>query len=283
MKSRFIHPLFPGGRTKAFTLSYDDGVTQDERLIAMFDRFGVKCTFNINSGLYGVGGPVKGHPSPFPFTHLRLTEDRIVEMYQNHEIAVHGAEHLDPVAYPLPVIAQDVMRDRYHLEQLLGHPVTGMAYPFGTFNDDVVALLKTLGIEYARTTISTHSFDLPEDWLKLHPTCHHNDPQLMELLEQFVSDETPALKLFYLWGHAYEFDGHNNWETMEAALKLVSGHDDIWYATNGEIYRYIKAFDQLIFSADGHLVENPTAADLWLWVSKEAVHLPAGSITRIGR
>ena len=106
---------------------------------------------------------------------------------------------------------------------------------------------------------------------------------LMELLEQFVSDETSALKLFYLWGHAYEFDGHNNWETMEAALELVSGHDDIWYATNGEIYRYIKAFDQLIFSADGHLIENPTAADLWLWVSKEAVHLPAGSITRIGR
>ena len=109
------------------------------------------------------------------------------------------------------------------------------------------------------------------------------DGILRELLEQFVSDETPALKLFYLWGHAYEFDGHNNWETMEAALKLVSGHDDIWYATNGEIYRYIKAFDQLIFSADGHLVENPTAADLWLRVSKEAVHLPAGSITRIGR
>ena len=56
MKSRFIHPLFPGGLNKAFTFSYADGVTQDERLIALFDRFGVKGTFNINSGLYGVGG-----------------------------------------------------------------------------------------------------------------------------------------------------------------------------------------------------------------------------------
>ena len=281
MKSRFIHPLFPGGLNKAFTLSYDDGVTQDERLIALFDRFGVKGTFNINSGLYGVGGPASN--GRYPYTHLRFTEDKIVDMYRNHEVAVHGAEHLDPVAYPLPVIAQDVMRDRYQLERLLQHPVTGMAYPFGTFNDDVVALLKTLGIDYARTVVSTHSFDLPEDWLLLHPTCHHNDPQLMELLERFAFDTGHQLKMFYLWGHAYEFDANNNWEVMEDALQFISGRDDVWYATNGEIYRYIKAFDQLIFSADGHLVENPTATDLWLWVSKEAVCLPAGSITRIGR
>ena len=41
---------------KALTFSYDDGVTQDKRLIKILNKYGLKCTFNINSGLFGVGG-----------------------------------------------------------------------------------------------------------------------------------------------------------------------------------------------------------------------------------
>ena len=44
---------FPEGRLKAVTFSYDDGVRQDERLIEIFDKYGVKGTFNINSGIMG--------------------------------------------------------------------------------------------------------------------------------------------------------------------------------------------------------------------------------------
>ena len=188
MKSRLVHPLFPEGRTKAFTLSYDDGVTQDERLIALFDKYQVKGTFNINSGLFGRKGQANGQP--MPATHWRFPKERIVSMYKNHEIAVHGAEHLDPVAYPVSVIARDVLDDRANLEALLEHPVTGMAYPFGTYNDAVIALLKTLGIQYSRTVLSTHSFDLPEDFLAWHPTCHHNDPQLLDLIQDFLNSNT---------------------------------------------------------------------------------------------
>ena len=45
--------LFPGGKQKAFTMSYDDGVTQDERLIAYMNQYGIKGTFNLNAGLMG--------------------------------------------------------------------------------------------------------------------------------------------------------------------------------------------------------------------------------------
>ena len=41
--------LFPGGKQKALTLSYDDGVQQDIRFIEILDKYGIKCTFNINS------------------------------------------------------------------------------------------------------------------------------------------------------------------------------------------------------------------------------------------
>lgn len=41
------------GKKKAITFSYDDGVTQDIRLIELLDKYGLKCTFNLNSGLQG--------------------------------------------------------------------------------------------------------------------------------------------------------------------------------------------------------------------------------------
>ena len=47
---------FPGGLGKAFTMSYDDGVEQDIRLIQIMRENGVKGTFNLNSGLYAPEG-----------------------------------------------------------------------------------------------------------------------------------------------------------------------------------------------------------------------------------
>ena len=40
------------GKSKVLTLSYDDGVVQDIRLIEIMDKYGIKGTFNISSGLY---------------------------------------------------------------------------------------------------------------------------------------------------------------------------------------------------------------------------------------
>ena len=53
MGKRFDTLLFPGGKSKAFTLSYDDGVVQDRRLAALFRQYGLKCSFNLGSGLLG--------------------------------------------------------------------------------------------------------------------------------------------------------------------------------------------------------------------------------------
>ncbi len=42
-------------------------------------------------------------------------------------------------------------------------------------------------------------------------------------------------RIFYIWGHAYEFDIYNNWDAMEEFLKYISGRDDIFYGTNTEV------------------------------------------------
>lgn len=42
---------FPNGSLRAVTFSYDDANVADERLVDLFNRYGLKATFNVNSGL----------------------------------------------------------------------------------------------------------------------------------------------------------------------------------------------------------------------------------------
>ena len=154
----------------------------------------------------------------------------------------------------------------------------GMAYPYGTWNDTVIAALRTCGIAYARTVVSTNDFRLPENWLRLNPTCHHGSPQLMELAQKFIGDRVSrAPYLFYLWGHAYEFDANKNWNVMEEFSDLTGGRDDVWYATNMEVYEYVSAYRQLVFGVDGELVKNPTGTDIWFSCSDQLMQVRSGS------
>ena len=82
--NRFDTLRFPGGRSRAFTLSYDDGVTQDRRLAALLRDCGLKCTFNLNSGLYG---------HRFSDGVVRLEEREVDEVFAGQELGGHGLTH----------------------------------------------------------------------------------------------------------------------------------------------------------------------------------------------
>ena len=89
------------------------------------------------------------------------------------------------------------------------------------------------------------------------------------VFEKFL-DRTPARhiwvdepRLFYLFGHSYEFNDDGNWDYLEEFCKRAGGHKDVWYATNIEIYEYVNAYDSLIFSYDGKRVKNPSAIDVY--------------------
>ena len=258
---------WPGGRVKAVTLSYDDGVEQDIRLISMLNRYGIKATFNLNPGLFGIHGTVTAGEKEVP--HNKIAAERIAEVYQGHEIAAHGDMHLPLLNADLPHCIMEILQSRIKLEQLLKHPVTGYAYAYGDCSGTIIQAAESSGIRYARTVISTHTFEVPSDLLKWNPTCHHNDIRLKEHIADFLSDgysrsrNNPA-RLLYIWGHAYEFDQDENWEHAEQILEILSGRQDIWYATNGEIAEYILAYRNLIFTADSAYVFNPGAVPVWV-------------------
>ena len=253
---------FPGGVQRALTLSYDDGVEQDARLIEIMKKYGLKGTFNLNICEYAPEGTVY----PSGQIHRRMTKRQVTELYADSgmEVAVHGLTH--PWLEQLSAVecAQEIIKDRENLEEQFGRIVRGMAYPYGTFNDAVVRILGDCGIAYSRTVHSTGSFDIPGDWLRLPATCHHNDPRLTELAERFLAPFWhPHPQLFYLWGHSYEFEENHNWERIEDFAKLLGGRKEIWYATNIEVHDYVEAYRSLVFSADGRRLYNPTAFELF--------------------
>ena len=45
---------------------------------------------------------------------------------------------------------------------------------------------------------------------------------------------------------------------------MVSNRDDVWYATNIEIYEYVEAYRNLIYSQDKSKVYNPSALPVYM-------------------
>ena len=122
---------FPDFKAKAVTFSYDDGSTNDRRLVGIFNDHGLKATFNLNSGRIRRGD------------EWSVREDELTELYRGHEIAVHGAEHLVGTHVPPELYLNDILEDRKYFEALTGKVVKGMAYPCGGYNDDVVNMRAT--------------------------------------------------------------------------------------------------------------------------------------------
>lgn len=274
MRHRFMR--FPGGKPKAVTFSYDDGVREDIRLAEVLDRYGLKGTFNLNSGLWGED--TNGR-------RLSPAEIRQYIIDKGHEVALHGKHHLANGSVSVIDGIQDVLNCRLEMESAFGRILRGMAYPnsgvtrFANNTDyqKVRQYLIELDIAYSRTLGGDNKrFEMPEDWYAWMPTAHHNNPEIFEYIDAFLQLDFTQIstaglrpRLFYIWGHSYEFDRKNNWEHLEKICTLLSGKEDIWYATNMEIYNYNQAYNALQFSADGTIVYNPTLYTVWFAIGKK--------------
>lgn len=226
------------GKKKAVTFSFDDGVTQDIRLIEILNKYGLKGTFNINSGLLGLPGALNRDWGKVNHTKIKASE--VKDLYAGHEVAVHSLTHPTLVGLDEETVIRQVEEDRKALEKLCGYPIVGMAYPNGPYDDVVVkAINENTPIRYSRTTESTHSFAVQkENLLAYNPTVYYKEDCLEEIIDKFLASESEEEQLLYIWGHSYELDDKNiviDWETFERLCKKLAGHDDIFYGTNKEV------------------------------------------------
>ena len=226
------------GKKKAITFSFDDGVTQDIRLLEILNKYGLKGTFNLNSAKLGLPGDIwktdKGD-----VVRAMLNASQVPALYAGHEVAVHTLTHSNLTTLNDETVVRQVDEDRKMLSALCGYPVVGMAYPCGGVNNDerVAAVIKNnTPIAYARTITSTHTFELQKDnLLRFNPTLHFLDAKTEEIVEKFLALETDEPQLLYIWGHSYELDyDESRWEYFEKLCKTLANREDIFYGTNKE-------------------------------------------------
>lgn len=223
---------------KFLTLSFDDGVKQDERFIKMLDERGLKCTFNINTGLLGNVHNIAFKDGEVP--HDEVEEDRVAELYRNHEVAVHTLTHPRLDLLDEAGVIKEVGGDADNIARLTGQEVVGMAYPGGPYYTDetIRIILANTSVRYGRNVKATYDFGFPENYMDWPPTCYWRDEKCEELIKRFAELEPTEDCILYVWGHSYEFDMWDGWDHITRLLDLMAGHDDITYATNGEIYKY---------------------------------------------
>ncbi len=284
---RYTFMRFPEGKAKCVTLSYDDARKSDIRFSDLLQKYGLKCTFNVTGEKFRV-----------PEHNLTAAEIKEYIIDRGHEVALHNYNHrASGTLRPIEGI-REALDNRTELEQEFDMIIRGMAYPDSGINyfanpdysyEKVKNYLTELDIAYSRNIATDNGFNLPGDWHNWKPTAHHDRENVFELIDQFLKIDisenmyvaSRRSRLFYLWGHSFEFDNKNNWDHGEEVMKKLSGHEDIWYATNIEIYDYVQAYNSLVYSADGTKIYNPTLKTIWLDIDKKVYEIKSGEMLRL--
>lgn len=231
------------GKLKAITFSFDDGVTQDIRMLELLNKYGLKATFCLNSGRLGNAGIslTGGRRS----SRYKIAERHLVDTYAGHEVASHTIDHLILPDQEDAEVIRQVEEDRVKLSEIMGYEIVGLAYPGdpkGRENHDdrcIDLIRKHTGIQYARTVShGNRDWALPTDLYRIKPNMSMRGfDESMEIADRFFDANPTQPQALHLMGHCYEMEfesGH--WYRMEQLLEKLSGRDDIFYGTNKEVY-----------------------------------------------
>ena len=199
---------------KIFLLSFDDGTIWDRRFVELLNQYGMKATFNLNSGLEDF---VWYYEDRFPIRRQKLSET--VKQYRGHEVASHTLTHPWLNTLTPPQLAREVGEDCAALKEIFGLGEIGFGVPFTACSEREVRILRKY-VKYIRLSEYADSFALPED--PYHIPIHglYNDPNIRERIKEFAECDLPV-SLFVLAGHSYEFEVLDHWEYMEELLVFI--------------------------------------------------------------
>lgn len=265
-----IRKLYPGGKTKAFNISYDDGVVQDIRFVELLNRYGLKGTFNLNYGLMHQGFTWQHECG---MTVRRIPEEQISALYEGHEIASHSYSHPYFDHMEETEILRELGADKFFLERLSGGEVAGYATPFYYYSDLMAQCVRHCGFAYARISEESNDYSIPGDFYRWRGSKFHWDDDLEEFVEGFLCSNR-ELALCQLVGHSYDLDVMHLWDKMERILWKVSENPEVWPATHIELVRYLRNM-KLAQITDREII-NESDMQLWFAVDGKPVAVPPG-------
>lgn len=263
-----IKRLYPNGKAKAFNITYDDGVLQDVRFVALMNKFGLRGTFNLNSQLM---------EEEFAWTHpngmtvKRLPTNVVAELYQNHEVASHTLTHPYLSQLTEPEILHQMARDKENLERITGKPVLGFAGPFHHWNSMIADCAKKCGFEYARNAEERYCYAPAEEYYYWSAGTYHVMPGFRDFVEGFFHTDE-ELALCQIVGHTYDLDAENMWEYMQSLLKRVAEDESIASMTNLELVQYLKAMR--LATITDYEIQNHSRIPLWFEKDGQVICVP---------
>lgn len=270
-----IKRLYPDGKSRAFNVTYDDGVLQDVRFVELLDRYGVKGTFNLNAGLMQNGFEWR-HESGL--TVKRLSPEQARGLYRDHEVAGHTFTHPYLHGLDRAQILYELRADKEALETLFDRPVCGFAVPFDHYSPLIESCVRECGFEYGRISEESHSFTPEQDSFRWRAGLFHLSPQLEHFVNAFLSAKE-ELALCQIVGHTYDLDVYDLWDRMELIFRAVSAAPDVWMATHLELVRYLSAMRKAQITAKE--IRNPSDRTLWFGVGEQITALEPGRTLRL--
>ncbi len=221
---------YPNGKKKALTFSFDDGIQYDVKLVELFNKYGMKCTFNLNSGIMTrANNWIEKDIMVF-----RMNQTEVGHLYDGHEIASHTLTHPYLTRLDYDTQKNEILTDVRNLENFFSCKIHGLALPYGCYDENTLKILNECDLKWCRLCGTTMKFDMPNHLPLFSGTCHFNNPDIFRLADEFIQLDPDEEKVFYIWGHSYELEANHLWDKFESLLKLLSNRDDIYYCTNSE-------------------------------------------------
>lgn len=267
-----IKKLYPGGKKKAFNITYDDGVEQDLRFVELLNRYGMKGTFNLNSELMK-NGFTWTHPNGMAIK--RLPPETVTALYQGHEVACHTLTHPYLEGMPREKVLWELGMDRYYLQELFGQEICGFAAPFDYYSDMIADCVRECGFSYARISEESGGYTPGGDLFWQKAGIFHLSAGLDAYIEGFLATEE-ELAFGQIVGHSYDLDAENMWEHMERILGRLHADAAVLPMTHLEAIRYWQAMEQAQVTEED--IYNGSDKTLWFDCGGEVVVVEPGEV-----
>ena len=201
---------------KFFLLSFDDGTIYDRRFVELLNKYNIRGTFNLNSGLEDF---VWYYEDRFPVRRQILSE--IGDLYRGHEIASHSLHHHWLNSLTPPQLSREIGEDCETLKAQFGLEDIGFGVPFTACGEREIKIIRKF-VRYIRLSEFAETFALPQDPYHIPIHALYNDDDVREKIRRFAENDLDD-SLFVMAGHSYELEVLIHWEYMEELAQYIAG------------------------------------------------------------